>query len=329
MKMLIGIGNAAIDVTASVSSDDELHALGFKKGGCVFPSYHQALSLMDRLDSSINEPGGSAANVLSTYGALGGKGRFVGKVGQDEMGRLFTDSIIKFGIVYDTPPCDPGVLSTQIFTAITPDHERSFASYYGASHHISRADLEPTWFTIDTTLLIDGYMLMSNGGPDTLRYAIDLALENGSETVFMPSSLSVIEKRPDDIVYVQTHCDSIICNTFEAFALTETTTCESAVAEFRKKFKWGSITLGNEGALYFDADTIVVKPIPYIAQNIVNTNGAGDNFAGGFMFAKHHGYTIDDCLLLGQLCALDILKSNGPRPQGNLQNLLTKLHAAA
>lgn len=326
MKMLIGIGNAAIDVTASVSSDEELRAFGFKKGACVFPDYQQVLFLMDKLRSPTNEPGGAAANVLSTYGALGGNGRFIGKIGHDEMGRIFMDSILKFGIAYDTQPCSDGVLSTQIFTAITPDRERSFASYYGASHLISRADLNPAWFTKDTTLLIDGYMLMSDGGPDTLRYAIDLALANGSETVFMPSSLSVIEERPDDIEYLQTYCDSVICNESEAFALTGATTRESAVEKFREKFKWGSITFGNEGALYFDDRDIIIRPIPYIAQTIVNTNGAGDNFAGGFMYARHHDYAVEDCLLLGQLCALDILKSNGPRPQDSLRGLLDKMH---
>lgn len=326
MKMLIGIGNAAIDVTASVSSDDELRALGFKKGACVFPDYNQVLFLIDKLRSPTNEPGGAAANVLSAYGALGGKGRFVGKIGPDDMGALFTRSIHKYGIAFDTPLCGEGVLSTQIFTAITPDHERSFASYYGASHLICRDDLDAAWFTPDTTILIDGYMLMSDGGPDTLRYAVELAVQNGSDIVFMPSSLSVIEERPDDIAYMQSHCHSIICNESEAFALTGATTREGAVAKFRENFQWGSITFGNEGALYFDANDIIVKPIPYLAQTIVNTNGAGDNFAGGFMYAKHHGYDVKDCLLLGQLCALEILKSNGPRPETGLDRLLGQIN---
>lgn len=326
MKNLIGIGNAAIDVTASVSSDDELLALGFKKGACVFPDYHQALVLSEKLKSPVNEPGGAAANVLCAYGALGGIGRFIGKIGQDRLGQLFTDSILKFNIAYDTKPCEGDILSTQIFTAISPDRERSFASYYGASHLISRNDLTPKWFTRNATLLIDGYMLMSDGGPDTLRYAVEIAKQSGTETVFMPSSLSVIEERPEDIAFLQDNCDSIICNESEAFAMTEATSLEQAIDIFKTKFDWGVITLSEDGVVYFDQDDIIRQETPYVAQTIVNTNGAGDNFTGGFLFAKHNNYPIRDCLKLGQLCALDILKSNGPRPESFLKNMIDDLN---
>lgn len=327
MKTLIGIGNAAIDVTASVPSDQELIALGFKKGACVFPDSHQALVLSEKLRNPVNEPGGAAANVLCAYGALGGKGRFIGKIGRDDLGGIFTRSMHKFDIAFDTKPCDGDILSTRIFTAITPDRERSFASYYGASHHISRGDVQTEWFTPDTTLLIDGYMLMSDGGPDTLRHAVTMARKAGSEILFMPSSLSVIEERRADVDYLQDHCHAIICNESEAFALTQASV--HGIGALRQKFDWGVVTCGDNGVIYFDHDNdMIVQPVPYMPQIVVNTNGAGDNFAGGFLYGRHHGLPAGKCLRLGQLCALDILKSNGPRPEKGLDRLLEDIYAS-
>lgn len=324
MKNLIGIGNAGIDVTASVASDDELSSLGFHdKGGCAFPDYEGALRLSKELKNPLNEPGGVAANVLCTYGALGGQGRFIGKTAPDAMGDLFRASLKPFGVAFDTKPCGDDVLSTLIFTAITPDNERSFASYYGASHLISPDDVEDTWFNGDTTLLIDSYMLMSDGGPKTLRHAANIAKNRGSAIIFMPCSLSVIHQKWDDMQDLQALSNAIIANQEEALALAQKDTVEQTVEHLKEQFDWGVVTMSERGAIYFEKGRPNIhQPAPSQTFTIVNTNGAGDNFTGGFIYGRHHGFTIEQSLRLGQLCAVNALQNSGARPTGSLKHLL-------
>lgn len=331
MKTLIGIGNAGIDVTASVASDAELKSLGFHdKGGCAFPDYDGALRLSTELKNPINEPGGVAANVLCTYGALGGKSRFIGKTAPDEMGDLFRASLKPFNVEFDTKPCGDDVLSTLIFTAITPDNERSFASYYGASHLISPDDVCEEWFTPDTTLLIDSYMLMSDGGPKTLRHAASLANKHGSTAIFMPCSLSVIQQRWDDMIALQAMSNAIIANQEEALALAEQDTVEKTVATLKDRFDWGVVTMSERGAIYFEKGRPdIYQPAPAQTFTIVNTNGAGDNFTGGFIYGRNNGFTIEQSLRLGQLCAVSALQNSGARPSGPLKHLLGQADDAA
>ncbi len=321
---LIGIGNAAMDLVSVVPSDADIARLGLKKGHCVFLSDAEAEALTAAIEAwGIDYvPGGSAANVLSCFAALGGGGRFVGKTAPDESGRRFSESMTQWGIAYDTVPTDNQCGSTRIFTIVTPDGERSFAASYGASHAIAESDLRADDMRDSAMLLIDGYMLMSDNGPNVLRHAIAMAQDMARPVVFLPADLSVIEAKPDDTEFLMQAANAVICNAEQAIALTGAGGVDEAVDMFRQRNLFGCVTLGAEGVLAFEAAAIHRVENPYQPDMIVSTNGAGDNFSGGFLYGLLHGMGMVQACRLGMYCALEILKHQSPRPQTSLAHLI-------
>lgn len=327
VNRLIGIGNAAMDVVAVAPEDFEVLRLGLKKGHCVFLSDAGAAALNAALEPWGIEyvPGGSAANVLACYGALGGQGRFIGKIADDECGRLFTRSMTDWGVVFDTPAAGEGFGSTRIFTVVSPDGERSFAASYGASHVIAEDDVQGGQIADAAMLLIDGYMLMSENGPKVLRRAIALAKEHCRPIVFLPADMSVIEARREDTTFILSHADGVICNAEQALALTHTGDIDSALAALARSHEFGCVTLGADGVRAFAKGRKYVLSNPYQPDAIVSTNGAGDNFAGGFLYGYLHGMGIEAACRLGMFCALEILKQQSPRPMASFAHLLERI----
>ena len=325
IKTLIGIGNAAVDAVVHVSDDSALDELGLEKGGCVFAlngneTMNKALDLYpDRLET----PGGAAANAICAYAALGGKARFIGKSGEDAHGDFFKKSLEKFNVAYDTKPTTE-TQSTFLFAFVTPDKERSFLSNHGASHVISPSDVEEKWFSQETSLIMDGYMLMSGGGPSAMYQAMEYAKKYNSEIIFMPCSLSVINNNRELIDEIVNRSHAIICNADEAIALTKSTTIQEACEKIRDggKYNWGVVTMGSEGAFYFTKENSGNVPIPYSPQIICNTNGAGDNFSGGLIYGLHSGMDIEQAITLGHECAIHVIQQDGPRPSGWLDHFL-------
>lgn len=319
-KQLIGIGNAAIDGTVKIPSDDKLFELGLVKGTCVFVdgSDHRMQRIFRDYPNHTIDSGGSAANTLSAYSALGGTSRFIGKTGQDSHGEFFTNNIHQYGVTFDTPPSND-TESTFLFSVITPDKERSFLSNHGASHKISDDDVAEKWFTPNTSLIIDGYMTMSDGGPKAMFKAMDYAELNNCEIIFMPCSLTVIHDRWDVVSKIISRANAIICNEEEAMAITGT----NDMTDIQNTFNWGCITLSERGVFYFDTKNNIegTMPPPYRPHRIENTNGAGDNFAGGLIYGLHHNMPMDDAVRLGQLCALHVLERTGARCDFDLRHL--------
>jgi sugar/nucleoside kinase (ribokinase family) len=319
-KTLIGIGNAAIDAMIELSSESDIQKYNLEKGGCVFvgnddPVMTQMLS--DYPDHFL-DAGGAAANAICAYAALGGQTRLIAKTGQDAHGDFFIRETTKFGVVHET---DPTTLSPSTFliAAITPDRERSFLSNHGASHNISANDVEEKWFTPNTSLIIDGYMLMSGGGPEAMFQAMDYAEHHGSEIIFMPCSLSVIDNNRDLIDQIITRAHSLICNEDEAVRIYG----DDYQTAIQSDFDWGVVTLGEKGLWFFDKDGDGFQSPPYAPPHIENTNGAGDNFSGGLLYGLHHWMSLKDACLLGQKCAIHVLGRKSARCDESVRSLLS------
>lgn len=323
---LLGIGNAATDIVCAVASDSDIQALGLIKGQCVFLDDAAALTLSQRLqDRDVTLlPGGSAANVVSCYAALGGAAEFVGKTAQDECGRIFSRSMDDYNVTFRTPPVEGALhASTQIFTIVTPDGERSFAACYGASHHISLDDMDIETMTRSGMILLDGYMLMSDNGPEVLRHSVETAQRYGRDVVFLPADLSVIEARPDDVAYLMKESDAVICNQEQALALTNAADITAALDVLKDRHSFGSVTDGANGVYGFQDGNVQHVANPYQPTQIASTNGAGDNFAGGFLYGLSMHMPLAMACRLGMYCALECLKHQSPRPQSDLSFLLS------
>lgn len=319
-RTLIGIGNAAIDGTVNISSDQELTELGLVKGTCIFVDGDdpKMTEIFKRYPNYEIDPGGAAANTLCAYSALGGISRFIGKTGQDDYGDYFTQDIHKYGVTFDTTPTTE-VESTFLFSVITPDRERSFLSNHGASHKISPDDVNPQWFNDTTSLIIDGYMLMSDGGPAAMTQAMDYADQNGTEIIFMPCSLTVVIEKADLVRQITQRAHALVANQEEAAGMVES----GNYKDIRNHFDWGVVTLSAKGAWYFDNRTGIEGHVPTPGQppHIENTNGAGDNFTGGLLYGLHHGLSIERAITLGHYCAQHVLQKRGARCDYDIRHL--------
>lgn len=324
-KNLIGIGNAAIDAMIELSSESDISKYNLEKGGCVFVGDNDPVmeQMLSDYPNAFLDAGGAAANAISAYAALGGRARLIAKTGQDTHGEFFTQETYKYGVVFDTPPTNESA-STFLIAAITPDRERSFLSNHGASHKISAKDVSEEWFTPDTTLIIDGYMLMSGGGPEAMFQAIDYAQKHDSDIIFMPCSLSVIDNNRDHIEKITASAHALICNSDEALSLAKTDNLEKACTILGQSgaYDWGVITLGADGAYYFKDGETGIVPVPNKPTHIENTNGAGDNFSGGLIYGLHNGMSITDAITLGHKCAIHVLRKPGARCAYDIKSLL-------
>jgi sugar/nucleoside kinase (ribokinase family) len=325
-KNLIGIGNAAVDAVVHVPDDAALDNLNLEKGGCVFANDGDAIMAraLTQYPDRLETPGGAAANALASYAALGGRARFIGKAGQDAHGEFFKQSMQDFNIAYDTAPTLE-TQSTFLFAFVTPDKERTFLSNHGASHKIETTDVNEAWFSPDTSLIMDGYMLMSGGGPAAMFQAMDYAKKHDSEIIFMPCSLSVIDHNRAMIDEIIDRSHAIICNEDEAKAIACTVDLDQACQRLYHggDYDWGVVTIGALGAFYFKGNQSGHVNIPYRPDFINNTNGAGDAFSGGLIYGLHHDMDIEDATTLGHHCAIHVIQQDGPRPAGWLNHLLT------
>ena len=324
-KKLIGIGNAAIDAMIDLSSESDVQKYNLEKGGCVFVGANDPImkQMLSDYPDHFLDAGGAAANALCAYASLGGNARFIGKTGTDKHGDFFDESIDIHNIADDTEPTNE-TESTFLIAAITPDRERSFLSNHGASHYISNEDVSEEWFDDQTSLIIDGYMLMSGGGPDAMYQAIEYAQKHESEILFMPCSLSVIDSNRNHIEKITSAADALICNADEALALTQTDNIENAcdILGQSDHYKWGVITMGEKGAYYFNNGKTGIVPVPNASVHIENTNGAGDNFSGGLIYGLHNEMTLEDAITLGHKCAVHVLARKSARCEPNLKEII-------
>lgn len=322
----VGVGNNAIDVTCNVS-DTLLHDLKIIKSSCVFPDRAGVEALEAALKSHniplTLEPGGSAANTACTLGALGDTAAIIGKTALDDYGRLFAQSMEKWNVLQPIPPANDALASTtRIYTFITPDKDRSFSAYHGSSDFLEPADIDPALIAQSRCLYVDGYILASKNGAAVARTAMSYARASGCLAVFNPSSPSVIEGWPDVVRELMALADGIICNAMEASMLTGGHTLDGSLASLAQGRKFAALTMGADGAYAQSGTTIAHRPNPAFDFTIVNTNGAGDNFAGGFLYGVNRGWTLERSLDLGLACAVNVLAMNGPRPQASLANLV-------
>lgn len=326
----VGIGNAAIDIICSVT-DEQLQALNLKvpKASCDFLD----LKRTEEIEATLKAwgihcdyiPGGSAANTTCVLGALGASAAFIGKYADDPMGHLFLKSIRDRNVTLPTIPVPSSTTSTtRLFAFITPDSERTFAAYYGSSDYLMPTDADEKTIASATCLYIDGYMLASKHGYETLKSAIAIAQKHNKTIIFNPSAASVIHSWPDAIKDIIGKTNGIICNEEEAWNLTGERDVQKALEILAPVGKFACITIGKYGSWVRKDGISLHRPVPDRPIHVVNTNGAGDSFTGGFLYGFTKNWPLAICLDLGTECAIHVLGQTGPRPNGPLSHLLAQ-----
>lgn len=316
-----GLGNACIDIVVEV--DETFLALhNLPKGICTYLTDDRAEEIDGALIAPVFEPGGCAANTAVVVTALGGTAAFMGRVAEDAIGKLFIQSMTDNQVAF-TPDLAPmeGRGSTRVYTFITPDADRTFATYYGEQETLSVSDLNKNAISAAKFLYLDGYALHSKYNEETFLTAIDWAHQAGNQVVFNPCDLSILNQYPDLCAAIMQAADILICNDIEAMQITDAASAPEAVSLLQQRFVRGAVTRGAQGALVFDDACITPLPAFLPDKPIIDTNGAGDAFAGGYLYGLAQEFGDERAARLGILCASVIITQIGARPKCSFTDL--------
>ena len=318
---VVAIGNAIVDVIAQ--ADDAFiaeHALA--KGGMQLVDAETADLLYSHMGSALEASGGSAANTLAGLAALGCKCGFIGQVADDQLGQIFAHDIRALGVTYATPPATGGVPTARCLVLVTPDAQRTMNTFLGASQHLPATALDADLIRSAGILYLEGYLWDPDEPRKAMRDAIAIARAAGRKVAFTLSDGFVIERHRDDFLALidQGLIDILFSNEAEIQALTRIDGFDKAVAAVAPKVPLLVSTRSEQGAVAVHEGTRYEVAAAPVAQ-VIDTTGAGDLFAAGFLAAHVEGKDIEHCLKLGAVAAAEVISHYGARPEADLRAL--------
>ena len=316
---VVAVGNAIVDVLAR--ADDALIAAeGLTKGSMRLIDGVEAERLYAAMGPAIEMSGGSAANTLAGMAALGERCAFIGQVADDQLGAVFTHDLRALGVAYETPALKEGAPTARCLILVTPDGQRTMNTFLGASHLLDRAMIDEAWIADAEILYLEGYLWDPPLSRAAMRRAIDVARAAGRKVAFTLSDAFIIERHGPDFraLIAAGLFDILFANEVEIKALAETEDFEAAVARIAPQVPLLVVTRGSHGALAIQDGVRTEVPAEPI-ETVVDTTGAGDLFAAGFLSGLADGRPIKDCLTMGAVCACEIIAQVGPRAQTDLQ----------
>lgn len=319
---VIAIGNAIVDVMAPC--DDALIAqLGMAKGGMTLIDTDQAHALYEAMGPAREISGGSAANTLAGLAALGASCAFIGQVADDQLGEVFAHDIRAGGIAFDTAARagDPPTARCLIF--VTPDGQRTMNTFLGASQFLPAAALDEAAIADAAILYLEGYLWDPEEPRRAMRKAINAARGAGRKVAFTLSDGFVIARHGDDFraLIANGDIDILFANEHELAALTGLDDFDAGLASLAPQVPVVVVTRSEKGAVAVangQRADVAAQPVAHV----LDTTGAGDLFAAGFLFGHVRGRSLAESLKLGAICAAEVISHYGARPEANLAELV-------
>lgn len=314
------VGNAIVDIIARCD-DDFLVDNHIIKGAMNLIDADRAKLLYDRMGPAIETSGGSAGNTAAGVASFGGRAAFFGKVANDNLGEIYTHDIRAQGVAFDTKPLvqDPPTARSMIF--VTPDGERSMNTYLGACVELGPEDVEEDKTKGARVTYFEGYLWDPPRAKEAIRIASEQAHAADREVAMTLSDPFCVDRYREEFLELMRSgtVDIVFANESEMKSLYQTASFETGLEAFRKDCRLGIVTRSEKGSIVVRGDeTVDVKPLGI--SELVDTTGAGDLYAAGFL----HGYTknrpLVDCGALGSLAAGLVIQQVGPRPRQNLKD---------
>ena len=321
---ILGIGNAIVDVL-SRTDDDFLVAEDLHKGSMNLIDADRAEYLYSRMGPAIEASGGSAGNTIFGIASLGGHPAYFGKVANDQLGSIFTHDMRSLGAHFDTAPLVDGAPTARSMILITPDGERTMNTFLGACVELGEADIDPDVVANSGITYMEGYLWDKENAKNAFRKAARIAHEAGREvSITLSDSFCVDRFREEFLDLIQSkQVDIMFANEPEVKALYQTADRVTALNAIRKDAKLAAITLGSEGSVIVSGDeTIYVEACKI--RELVDTTGAGDLYASGFLFGLSKGFSLEKCATLGNFCASEVIQHIGPRPEHDMKQAATQ-----
>lgn len=318
---VIGIGNAIVDVL-SHSDEDFLKRQKMPKGSMSLIDESRAEAIYNAMGPVIECSGGSAANTIVGVAMLGGKSAFIGKVKDDELGHTFARDIRASGVAFSTPLAKDGPATARSFILVTPDGQRTMNTYLGAAQNLTPDDISVDEIRSSKVLYLEGYLWDPKQAKAAFVKAAGIAHENDRTVALTLSDAFCVDRYRKEFLHLirSKTVDLLFANEAELKSLYETGDFDAAKEALRKDAAVAVVTRSEKGAMVVTRESTETVPA-FPVHRVVDTTGAGDLFAAGFLYGFAHDMPHANSLKLGALCAAEIISHIGARPEKKLRDL--------
>ena len=318
---VLGIGNAIFDVLVQ-TDEGFLSRHGMTKGGMALIDEARALSIYGDMGPATEMSGGSAANTIVGVANLGARAAYVGKVRDDQIGRLYTHDIRAAGVAFETRPASDGPATGCCYILVTPDGERTMNTYLGAAQELMPDDIDAAQVAASAMIYLEGYLWDPKNAKDAFVKASTIAHDAGRQVALTLSDSFCVDRYRGEFLDLMRGgtVDLVFANEAELHSLYQTSDFDTALSQWRSDTKLGVVTRSEKGCLVASHDGVIAVPA-FPIDRIVDTTGAGDLFAAGFLFGLVRGAELENAGRLGALAAAEVIQHIGARPQVSLKEL--------
>ena len=317
---VVALGNAIVDVIAQ-ADDAFLQREALAKGSMGLIDEGRAETLYAVMREGLETSGGSAGNTVAGVASLGGSAAYIGKVADDQLGGVFAHDMRAIGVHYAIAPLVGGAATARSLINVTPDGERTMSTFLGASIALTAADVDPALIKGAKIVYLEGYLFDPDGGRAAFARAAQVARDNGVRVAMTLSDAFVVDRhRAGLLAFMTDAVDVVFANAAEVTSLFETGDFEAATAELGKRVQIAAVTHGAQGSVVISGDERVAVPAEAV-ERVVDTTGAGDQYAAGFLYGLARGKSLKASAELGHMAAAEVIGHYGPRPQTSLKAL--------
>lgn len=316
-----GIGNAIVDVIAH-ADDAFLAANGIEKGAMTLIDAARAEELYGRMGPGVEISGGSAGNTMAGIASLGGRGAYIGKVHNDQLGQVFRHDIRAAGVRFETEAGHGGAPTARCLILVTPDAQRSMNTFLGACVELGPEDIDETLIANSQVTYLEGYLWDPPRAKEAFRKAASVAHGAGRKvSLSLSDSFCVHRHHAEFLDLVENHVDILFANEHEITALYKTDRFKDALEAVKRLGKVAALTRSEKGAVIVSGGAVVEVPAAPV-ERVVDTTGAGDLYAAGFLHGFTRGLSPAVCGRLGAVAAAEVIGHVGARPEVTLADLV-------
>lgn len=318
-----GIGNALVDVLVEVD-DAMLSAKDLAKGGMMLVDRDASDALYDTLPAGLEKSGGSCGNTMAGFSALGGRGAYIGRVRDDQFGDVFRHDMKAMGVDFPNGAAGDGPGTGKCLVLVTPDAQRTMVTYLGAASDLTPADVSIEAVQAARVLYLEGYLFDRDAAKDAFVAAADAAHDAGREvSLTLSDGFCVDRHRAAFLALVREHVDILFANEQEILSLYEVSDFDTALQHARKDCRIACLTRSEKGSVVLRGEEVhVVDAEP--VERVVDTTGAGDQYAAGFLYGYTQGRDLVQSARIGGIMAAEVISHYGARPEVDVQALVAE-----
>jgi sugar/nucleoside kinase (ribokinase family) len=318
---VLGIGNAIVDVIAR-ADDRFLSKHDLTKGSMMLIDEARADALYSAMGPGIEVSGGSCGNTMAGVASFGGKGAYIGKVRNDQLGQVFGHDLRAIGVSFETPAATSGPATARCLISVTPDAQRTMSTYLGACTGLGPSDIDTKRVASAQVTYVEGYLWDAPEAKKAVLKAFDAAHAAGRKvSITLSDSFCVGRYRAEFRDLIRNQVDILFGNESEITSLYEVNSFEEALELARKEAKIAALTRSEQGSVVIKGGETYAVPAAPVTK-VVDTTGAGDLYAAGFLYGFTHGKPLAECARLGGIAAAEIISHVGARPETALEGLM-------